>query len=312
MLRFVDNIFLNILLWFGLVFFGIIVIFYLIDQFLKFKPFLLKAKNFFVENVFLLLLPVPFLYLIYYHGYFLHSKNTTGLFTDKETADFLKDLSIIFFTGGVATATLKYLNSVVFFKKQFTEVVQSKEFSEVLNEKMKILALSDEYLLQRNDLQDIWARVTICKYQQKFPELSYEIKHKMENDFFLENSLSYYYKNFRLQINFSLIGDIIKIVEISSFTVISHSTDTIELNFGTNSRFKDDEEVYTKLIAENCKKDGIKLDLIDLEDVSMENLPDMQVKRFSAKLEGQTRYIIERQEFFHSLLQELLKICPLI
>lgn len=296
MFRLANNNFANILIWFVIILVGIILIFYIIDVFLKFKPFLIKAKNFFIKNVFLLLLPFPFFYLVYYYSYYLtFDDHTKALFLRKETADFLQKTSLYFFGTGVAAACLKWLNNVIFFKKQFTEVVQSKDFSDVLSQKMQILALSDDYLLQRTDLEDIWARVTICKYQQKFPGIASEIRHKMENDLFIENSLQYYYKNFRLQINFSIENDIIKIVEIASSTLVSHSNEKIELNFGTTALSEDNGEIYTKLIRENCKKDGKLLNLEELIPNQNENTNSfVKIKNFKAELEGQTKYIIER------------------
>jgi hypothetical protein len=212
-----------------------------------------------------------------------------------ETAEFLLTASLTFLATGTVTGALKWLNNLAFFKKQFSDLIKSEDFSHVLSEKMKELALSDDYLLQRNDLEEIWTRVTLCKYQQKFPELAPEIQKKIENDLFLERSLSYYYKNFRLQINLSLDGDIIKITEISSFTVISHTTDKIEINFGTNSPVDDSEGIYSQITPEECKCDGKVLNLKTENGKDEAGNIDPKNTHFTAYLEGKKKYIIERQ-----------------
>lgn len=273
------------------------LVLYFVDQLLKNWNFFQKIRFAMKNNYFIILIFFPFFYLIYYYAYYLPYKDEADhtIWLKTETAEYLLTASLTFLATGTLTGALKWLNNLAFFKKQFSELIKSDEFSNVLSEKMKELALSDSYLLQRNDLEEIWTRVTLCKYQQKFPELASEIQKKMENDLFLEKSLSYYYKNFRLQINLSLEGDIIKIVEISSFTVISHTTDKIEINFGTTSPVLDSDSIYTKLIPEACKSDGKVLTLRTGNGNDRDGNIDPRNTLFKADLEGKKRYIVERQ-----------------
>lgn len=275
---------------------GVGVIFYLLDMTLKHLGFFKNLKVFMKKNYFLILILFPVFYLFYYYAYYLPYANPTNpsIWLKGETADLLWTASLTFLGTGAVTGTLKWINNIAFFKRQFTDIIKSDTFAEVLSEKMKELALSDNYLLQRNDLEEIWKRVTICKYQQKFPELTHEIQNKIENELYLEKSLSYYYKNFRIQINFTLEGDLIKIIEISSFTVISNSEDKIEINFGTTSSTKDDELLYSKFIPEGCKSNG---EFLDLQTVKEDEFGDESENcvRFKAELSGKKKYIIERQ-----------------
>jgi hypothetical protein len=273
------------------------LVLYLGDQLLKHWSFFKKVRESMKDNYFLILIFFPLFYLVYFYAYYLPCKGNANSFiwVRPETAEFLLTASLTFLATGTLTGALKWLNNLAFFKKQFSELIKSDDFSNVLSEKMKELALSDDYLLQRNDLEEIWTRVTLCKYQQKFPELAPEIQKKIENDLFLEKSLSYYYKNFRLQINLSLEGDIIKTTEISSFTVISHTTDKIEINFGMSSPVVDGGEIYTKLIHEECKCDGKVLDLKTENGEDEDGNLDLKNTLFKAYLEGKKKYIIERQ-----------------
>lgn len=272
------------------------LILYFTDQILKNWSFFKNVKEFMKENYFIILVMFPFFYLVYYYAYYLPYKDEdkSSIWLRGETAELLWTASLTFLGTGTLTGALKWLNNLAFFKKQFSDLIRSKDFSEVLSEKMKELAMSDNYLLQRNDLQDIWTRVTICKYQQKFPSISDDIKERIVNDFYLEKPLAYYYKNFKVQINFSLEGDIIKILEVASFTIIPHSTEEIELNFGTNSIHKDNTDIYTKFFPEHCKMDGQPLLFEDDKDIP-EELSDHYVKLFKAKLKGKNKYYIERR-----------------
>lgn len=277
---------------------GVGIVLYLVDKILKNLSFFQQIRESMKNNYFLILLFFPIFYLIYYYAYYLpYNENSNSIWLESETNEYLLTASLTFLATGVLTGALKWLNNLAFFKKQFSDLIKSDEFSNVLSEKMKELALSDDYLLQRNDLEEIWTRVTLCKYEQKFPELASEIQKKIENDLFLEQSLSYYYKNFRLQANLSLEGNIVKIVEISSFTVISHTTDKIEINFGASSTFEDSEETgtYTKFIPEECKCDGNVLNLRKENGKDNGGNIDLKNTLFKADLEGKKKYIIERR-----------------
>lgn len=275
----------------------IAVLLYISDQLLKHWEFFQKGKAFVKQNYFLILIMFPLFYLIYYYVYYLPYKDikNAGFLLRPESSHFLLQASLTFLATGTLSGTIKWLNNLAFFKKQFSEIIKSEEFSNVLSDKMKELALSDDYLLQRNDLEDIWNRVTICKYKQKFPELASEIQEKIENELFTQKILSYYYKNFRIQVNFSLEGDIIKIVEISSFTVISNTTEKIEINFGATSPVDESEGIYTKLIPEGCKCDGRVLDLKTENGKDKTGKENPRDTLFKAELHGQKKYIIERQ-----------------
>lgn len=282
---------------FGMVFMVMFVFFlWLLDFLSKHLDFLKKLREPLKKNYFIILLLFPSFYLIYYYVFYLPQKDTSSsLMVRPETADYLLNASLTFLGTGVAATALKWLNNLAFFKKQFSEIIKSEDFSNVLSEKMKELAMSGDYLLQRNDLEEIWKRVSLCKYEQKFPELGAEIQKKIENEFYVEKSLDYYYKNFRMQINLSLEGDIVKVVEISSFTIIAHSEDEIIVNFGTTSPVPDSDGIYAKLNEDNCKYDGKKLELITHKHKNENNEDDPLNVHFTAKLKGQKRYVIERQ-----------------
>lgn len=243
--------------------------------------------------MYLFLIPFPLCYLIFYYQVYDSGVNTN---ISKEVAEYLEKVSIYFFSAGIFSATFKLINSLVVFKNHFKDIIISTEFDEVLTKKLEVLALSDDYLLQRSDLKEIWSRVTLCKYEQRFPQLKEAIREKMENDLFHENSLSYYYKNFRTQINYELLEDnIVKITEISSFTIISNSSDPIVMDFWISTddiNNANEGKIYTKYIAEKCRMDGISLDIKEVDTNIVNGIK--LYKTFNAELKGKKEYEIER------------------
>ncbi|MGV0964949.1 hypothetical protein [Empedobacter falsenii] len=276
---------------------GLITYVFYKSKYDKIKGIILSIIEHINTYLYLYLIPFPILYLCFYYFFFNniefnYQKEKLPFFYKPEVADFLKNLSIIFFSGGVFSATVKLINSLVIFKKQFKDIIISQEFKSVLSEELETIALSDNYLLKRADLEDVWKRVTMCKYEQKFPQLKNQLKNKLENEFFKEKNLNFYYKNFRTQINIEFLhSNIIKITEISNFTIIANSENKITMDFWISGS-KTDNEIYTKYVSEKCKVDGIKLDIIEKDNEIEDDL--FEIKKFEAYVDGSTEYEIER------------------
>ena len=296
-----------LLILFLLVTILIFAIFY-IDKLSKTKEIVLKFFKILTENLYLFLLPFPIIYLFFYQFYYLpnlqtlkNSANEIPFFCRSDVAEYLKSISIIFFSGGIFSATIKLINSLIIFKKNFQKVILSEDFDILLKDKFQILALSDDFLLNRRDIHEIWSRVTTCQFEQAFPELKNSIVKKIENDFFNDKMLTYYYNNFRIQINLELIENgIIKITEVSNFEVKSRSIDPVNIDFKISSSSNDNEDVYTKLIKEDCKLNNEIINLAE-SNISSEK---SNVKIFSTTLEGSLSYLIERKVEMTQYLDE--------
>lgn len=276
----------------------LLVIFYY-NKLEKIKIYLLKILSVINTNLYLFLLPFPIIYLLFYYFYYLPNvglfKNDieqTPFFCREEIVDYLKSISIIFFSGGIFSATVKLINNLIVFKKNFQRVILSDEFDYLLKDKFQILALSDNFLLNRTDIQDIWSRVTTCQFQQAFPELKDSIIKKLENDFFNDKMLTYYYNNFRIQINLDLLeNDIVKITEVSNFEVKSRTNESVYIDFKISSSNKDNDSIYTKLIKEDCKLNNNEMVLSEITTIN----DNKNIKTFNAVLQGNTSYIVERK-----------------
>lgn len=295
MFRIVDNNFLNILIIFCLFILSIVIVVYVIDKLLKLIPYLKKTFNLIVKYNYLILMPFPVLYLIYYHNFWKGGTDPSVQFLGTETAEYLKQLSIIFFSGGIFSATVKLINSLVIFKKHFKDIIISKEFDEILTKKLDILTFSNDHLLKQNNLDDIWKKVTLCKYEQKFPELMNKLKNNLENELFFENNLTCYYKNFRTQINLELLdNNVVKITEISSFSIVSNSVETFSIDFWISSNSVDEGDIYTKIVPEKCRINGMLFEDKLKEVDPAEKVPAKTIKSYQFELNGNTEYHIER------------------
>ena len=273
----------------------LLIIFYY-DKFNKIKRYLARIVNSIATNIYLYLLPFPVIFLIYYKFYYDAQQASTlknSIIFQPNIMEFLENLSIVFFSGGVFSATVKLINNFVLFKKNFQRIILSNEFDSLLKNKFQILALSDQFLLNRTDIHDIWLRVTTCQFEQKFPELKTAIVKKLENDFFNGKMLSYFYSNFRIQVNIELLEDnIIKIIEISNVDIISNTFDAVNVDFHIISdSVKVNDKIYTKIIEEGCKLDGEQINLIEKGKTTEKN---RTLKTYSTELKGKNRYTIER------------------
>ncbi len=182
------------------------------------------------------------------------------------------------------------INSLVIFKKQFKDIIISQEFKTVLSEELETIALSDNYLLKRSDLEDVWKRVTICRFEKAFPSLKNQISNKLQNDFFNDKMLTYYYNNFRIELNLKLTEDnIVEITEVSNFKIIANSKNPISLEFKLSSESPDDDRIFTKLIRKDCKVDNKIIDFTETSIINNRN------KVFSTELKNKLEYIIERK-----------------
>ncbi|HAU54821.1 MAG TPA: hypothetical protein DCW66_16850 [Sphingobacterium sp.] len=264
------------------------------SKFQAIKQYLLKILDHLKNNLYLYLIPFPLAYLAIYYLYLdnqtLKSDKNLSFFFRPEVLEFLKQLSVIFFSGGIFTATVKLINNMVIFKKNFHKMILSEEFDNLLIDKFKILSLSDEYLLNRSDINDIWARVTSCRFAKSFPNLSEKIKFQLQNDFFDDKMLKYYYDNFRIQINIELIeSDIIKITEISNFKLRATSKEQIDLEFKISAIEEDGGKIYTKLVTEECKVNGCEIEFTE------SSLIGNKSKVFALTLNGSQDYLVERK-----------------
>ncbi len=124
----------------------------------------IKLKNWFFNNSYLIFLSYSSVFLIFYIIYYFNSdlKELLKLYSD--LIDFLKTLSILSFTAGIFTVTLKYFQYLKVFESEFNRIIDSKSFENKLEKIVSSVTFSEEFLNKQNDLSEIWKKVTLIKY----------------------------------------------------------------------------------------------------------------------------------------------------
>ncbi len=257
---------------------------------------------------YVVLIPIPVIYLMYYYLFFEANKTETYIFNSIDLIKDLKNLSFWFFTAGAFSAATKIISNLKIFKSQFEsiilsdkfkatfkEILLSNEFDSQLTKKFEILTFSQENLNKQPNLDKIWKDVTLCKYEKQFPQLMEKLREKIENDLFEENNLSYYYKNLRIQVKFELLeNDIVKITETSTSTIISNTESEIDIEFFVTSHENDGENVYSKIIPSKTKINGEALDEDFFKDTNPIKEGEYYKKIFKHQLKGKKEYHIDR------------------
>lgn len=288
--------------------FLIITIIYFAKKYLSALSTIWEILKIMFNYFYVVLIPIPIFYLIYYYLFFNDTNKETYIFNSLELIKDLKNLSFWFFTAGAFSAATKIISNLKIFKTQFEEVIISDKFKEefkkvlisdeldaLLTKKFEILTFSPENLHKQQNLDVIWKDVTLCKYEKHFPQLMEKLRSKIENDLFEENNLSYYYKNLRLQVKFKLLeNDIIEITETSSSTLISNTENEIDIEFFVTSHESDSENIYTKIIPAKTKINGIAFEEEDFIDSNPIKEGVFFKKIFKHQLKGSKEYHIER------------------
>lgn len=276
------------------------IILYLFYRFTTIRNVLKKTVKVIYSNIWIFLSIFPAFYLLYYSLIFDIKKPDSHILSSIINIEYLKNLSIAFFSAGILSGVHKYISSIQFFKNEFEKIILSKSFDEVLTKKMSILTFDPEYLSKLNDIDDKWKKLTLCKYQQKFPDLMKNIEPIIKNELFKENNLSYYYDDFRIKLHFELLeNNIVKITETNFLTVIPTSKEKIDLNFWVShdALIEETENIYTRLNTLKTTIDGINLDDYFKENsIEPENKinGDKKEKHYKIPLLNQKKYEVER------------------
>uniref|UniRef100_UPI000A8CD5D1 hypothetical protein n=1 Tax=Mangrovimonas sp. ST2L15 TaxID=1645916 RepID=UPI000A8CD5D1 len=132
---------------------------------------------------------------------------------------FFRELAIITFSAGIFSASIKFLDVLNVFKKNFKDIIMSEDFNNIISNNVEKLAYSEDHLLKQNNLNEIWEQVTLCKYKKDFKEIHLKLKKKISNDLFTNSSISYYNKNFQVNYKIKLLeNDVLEIIETTTAT----------------------------------------------------------------------------------------------
>ncbi|MEW4922568.1 hypothetical protein [Algibacter sp. 2305UL17-15] len=178
-------------------------------------------------------------------------------------------------------------------KQNLKKVISSKDFDKKLEKQLKQITFSEGFLIEQSNLPELWETVTLCKYRQQFPELYPKLKKKIDNELFITDNISYYYKNFQINYNIELIDiNYIKVIESASLTIVRPNINEFEWDFGVTFDDTPDENITYDLTFEIKNVDGI---IFEENDIKTRKKPGLINKYIAKKLSGQLEYHIERR-----------------
>lgn len=231
-------------------------------------------------------------YSIFFTLYSLNDTLYNALYSYDKIITYFKDVSILFFTAGIFTVSLKYLQFLGVFEKEFNKVIASDAFDRKLEKQLKQITFSEEFLIEQSNLPELWETVTLCKYKQQFPELYPKLKKKVDNELFMSDNISYYYKNFQINYEIKLLDDnYVEVMERASLTIVRPNKDEFNWDFGVTFDDSEDENIKYDLSFVIKNVNGI---IFEKSDIKERCKPGLINKYVTKKLKGQLEYHIER------------------
>lgn len=177
----------------------------------------------------------------------------------------------------------------------FAAVLKSLQFSGIFKKEIADIVLSTDFLEKRNDLPELWKRISKGIYQKKFSEISDEIENVVLGAYF-PTKYQYYYKDFRYTLNIEELSDddIIKFTQTISHQVVLQNgvkQANIEHSFVID---KQEGFELLKNKKEYIKIDGVDI-LKDVDAVSTEN--EFETKTvYNISIDEKSRFLLETKE----------------
>lgn len=197
---------------------------------------------------------------------------------DDDYAHAFDKIGFTILTSGVFAAVMKSFQFIGIFKKEIEDVVLSSKFVE-----------------KRNDLPELWKRISECIYRQKFPEISRNLQEIILSSYFPTNH-TYYYEDAIITINIEELTseDIIKYTQTYKFKIVlAEDVDEVimrqqyTLDKIPNMTLDNNTRLYYKI-------DGVdKMEEMEMKDDSNEY---KLVKNYSLKVSGKKSFILEVKE----------------
>lgn len=249
--------------------------------------------NYLKNYSYIYMLGIASAYAIFYSLYSLYEPINLALLKYDKLLSYFSDVSILLFTTGIFTVSLKYLAFLGVFEKEFKRAIFSKEFDDKLEKQLKQITFSEDFLIKQSNLPELWEKVTLCKYRQQFPELYPKLKKKIDNELFVTDNISYYYKNFQLNYDIELLDEhYIKVIESASLTIVRPSEKEFDWDFGVTYVQTEDTRIKSDLYFEVKNVEGIVFDKVDIKQRTKPGL----INRYITKnLADHLEYHIERR-----------------
>jgi hypothetical protein len=188
---------------------------------------------------------------------------------------------------------LEKLGLSVFSSGVFAAVLKSIQFTGLFKEEIEKVMLGSEFIKKRNDLVDLWKKVSNAVYKSKFPELSHELDEIILNTYFPTDK-EYYYRDYRVTINIDeLTGDdVIKFTQTCKFYVVL-SGEIPETKIETSI-------TIDKVDGEKTFKNEIEYYRVDGKDIEPTIVPhdkdDSEIFDYSVTIKGKKEFYFEKKD----------------
>ena len=108
--------------------------------------------TFIKKNAYIFFLAIAFVYFVLYSIYHFSNKVHLALNEYDTILKYFADVSIFFFTAGIFSASLKYLQFLGVFESEFQKVIMSDLFDEKLEKHLNKITFSENFLLKQTNL----------------------------------------------------------------------------------------------------------------------------------------------------------------
>lgn len=198
------------------------------------------------------------------------SYGTFGTFRNDNWSEFYKTLGKSFLIGGIFGVLLKSMQFLGIFKDELVKIIYEPK-----------------YLANRIDLPEMWQKMSMVLFKNKFPKISDQLLNDVKEIYFPTKEISYYENN-EHQLEIRIIdkaAKLIKVTDTATLNVISESKNTkASYLFGQSKetadykliKFSVDEDTNPKTTKEEREINGKKYEVV------------------IANLEGKEKYSIEK------------------
>lgn len=197
---------------------------------------------------------------------------------DNQLSDIVNKIGFTILTSGVFAAIMKSFQFIGIFKQEIENVILESKFIE-----------------KRNDLPDLWKKISRSIYKKKFPEISDELQEIILSSYFPTNH-DYYYTDAVISINVVEFDndEIIKYSQTFKFNVVLAEgvnevimSQIYTLDKGENVDLDNSKRIYYKIDGEDRMKE------MEVEDTET----DFKINRkHSLKISGKKTFSIEVKE----------------
>lgn len=239
----------------------------------------------------------------------MKSTSTENGFWKSTTDSFLRYIAWIFIILGLILILLSTNKSIdsgfaeiiskigftVLTSGVFAAIMKSFQFIGIFKQEIENVILESKFIEKRNDLPELWKKISQCIYKQKFPEISNDLQQIILSAYFPTNH-QYYYEDAVISINIESLdeNEIIRYTQTSKIKVVlSETVDSVlmtqyySLDKSENAQKSKCERIYYKVDGED------KLDQMAIETSETE----FEINRISSlKISGKRTFMLEFKE----------------